>query len=330
MLDRMQSLAATITRNVARIDEERSQRGLAPLDLDAPVSTDAALLPSLGEGRAREQVLAAASELTALVDHPVSRLAKLSSAYLDVAVLHFAADHGIPDVIEEEAAGPDADTGMSGRDIARRINTNPVRTIRLLRYLTALHVFRETTEGCFANNVYSLQFKRGSPLQAVFGMGVHDVGPAALRINEYMRTPDATGSLPLNIAFDCPGKSMFEWMNGDAGRLDRFNRTMVMKNHDSHAVVTDLPWNELLPRGGTLVDVGGGVGSLAHSVQVARPDIHAVVLDQQDMIDQAADYWAKHSPQALAEGRTRLVPHDFFREMPVEHADLYVFRAIFQ
>ncbi|MCO5556496.1 hypothetical protein L7F22_010045 [Adiantum nelumboides] len=338
--DLLWSLSQTIVDNIEVVRQEHQQQGLAPLFIDAaaPHSTDdpaVASLPSVRECKARDQILSAVSKLGAIVDHPVSRLAKLSSAYLDVSVLHFAADNGIADVIERCATRPDG--ALHATDIAKEINMDATRTTRLLRYLTAIHVFKETSEGYFANNRYSVHFKKGSPLEAVFGMGVYDVGPPALKINEFMKTPyaqqeDATGHLPLNLQFDYPDKSMFAWMNEpfNKARLERFNRTMVMKSHDSYAVVADVPWDEMIPKGGTLVDVGGGVGSLALSVQASRTDIKVVVQDQEMMIEQAEGFWSQKNPDAIKQGRAELVVHDFFQKNPTQAADLYTFRAIFQ
>lgn len=337
--DRLQVLSDLIAQNVKVIHDEQRVRGIETLHLDEPYphSTDnpeVIQLPSIQEKKARDQILSAVSELGAIVDHPISRLAKLSSAYLDVSVLHFAAENGIPEVIEkfEMEQG-----GLSASEIAKHIKSDPARTTRLLRYLTAIHVFRETQEGNFANNRYSVHFKKGSPLEAVFGMGVHDVGPPSLKLTEFMKTQyatksDATGHLPINMHFQYFDKSMFSWMNEpfNADRLARFNQTMVMKSHDSYAIVADLPWNTLLPNEGTLVDVGGGVGSLACSVQKTRPDVKVVVQDQEGMIAQANSFWEKENPNAVSSGDTILQVHNFFEDNPVKGADLYVFRAIFQ
>lgn len=338
--DNLRSLSDAIAANVTIIEEEQKKRNLKPLTIDEAQShstddPDVASLPTITERKARDEILSAVSKLGAMVDHPVSRLAKLSSAYLDVSVLNFAAENGIPDIIEKYSTRPEGDLHAS--EIAKHINSDASRTTRLLRYLTAIHVFRETTEGYFANNRYSVHFKKGSPLEAVFGMGVYDVGPPALKITEFMKTPyakqeNATGHLPLNIHFDYPDKSMFSWMNEpfNKDRLERFNQTMVMKSHDSYAIVADVPWDELIPKGGSLVDVGGGVGSLACSVQKARNDIKVVVQDQKGMIDQAATFWQKQNPQAIENGNAKLIEYDFFQKNPIEGADLYAFRAIFQ
>lgn len=337
--DVLTTLSQSIADNIEVVRQEHEKRGLAPLSVDAALlhSTDnpaVEALPSVRERKARDGILSATSKIAAIVDHPVSRMAKLSSAYLDVAVLHFAADHGIADVIEKLSSSPDG--ALSATEIAAQIHTDPGRTARLLRYLTALHVFRETTEGCFANNRYSLHMKKGSPLDAVFGMGVNDVGPAALRINQFMKTQrarngdkeDSTGHLPFNLHFGYPDKSLFSWMNEpfNEARLARFNRTMVMKSYDSYAVVADVPWDATIPPGGTLVDVGGGIGSLAASVLRTRTDIHVVVQDQKPVIEQARHFWA----QEMRGASVQLLVHDFFAQNPTQEADLYVFRAVFQ
>lgn len=88
----------------------------------------------------------------------------------------------------------------------------------------------------------------------------------------------------------------------------------------------DYPWKDL--GRATVVDVGGGQGGFPMQLSRLYPDLDFVVQDSPAMIEQAREFWARENPEALARGRTRLAPHDFFLENPVKRADVYWLRYI--
>jgi ubiquinone/menaquinone biosynthesis C-methylase UbiE len=74
---------------------------------------------------------------------------------------------------------------------------------------------------------------------------------------------------------------------------------------------------------GRLVDVGGGHGILLGAILRSAPDLHAVLVDQPAVVEEARR-------RLIAEGvadRCQLVPGDFFAEVPAG-ADAYVLSRV--
>ncbi|KAI9674799.1 MAG: hypothetical protein M1817_001703 [Caeruleum heppii] len=90
------------------------------------------------------------------------------------------------------------------------------------------------------------------------------------------------------------------------------------------AHIFDFPWSSL--GAGTVVDVGGGVGGLTLQLSQQYPSLNFVVQDRPSVLKQAETIWQKENPDALKQGRVKLMPHDFFQEQPVKGADVYWFR----
>ena len=74
---------------------------------------------------------------------------------------------------------------------------------------------------------------------------------------------------------------------------------------------------------GRLVDVGGGHGILLGAVLRSAPDLHAVLVDQPSVIEQAR---RRLAADGMA-GRCQLVPGDFFAEVPAG-ADAYLLSRV--
>ncbi|KAH8882922.1 O-methyltransferase A [Thozetella sp. PMI_491] len=107
-----------------------------------------------------------------------------------------------------------------------------------------------------------------------------------------------------------------------------FSKAMIGHvNYFSAYSQYDFPWQSL--GSGTVVDVGGGLGTFCLGLSQLYPDLKFVVQDREAVLKQAeAEFWPKSNPQALAEGRVQFMPHTYFAENPVKYADVYWFRAI--
>ncbi|KAK9772277.1 putative O-methyltransferase domain-containing protein [Seiridium cardinale] len=135
-----------------------------------------------------------------------------------------------------------------------------------------------------------------------------------------------------------------------------FHQAMAGLDRGSgHFYLHDYPWREL--GGGTVVDVGGGIGKFPsiglcysinftsskidlHTYQTFRicsfcmelheryPDLRLVIQDRTPVIQQAISTWEAKFPKALSEGKLELMPHDFFKPNPILHAAVYWLRYI--
>ncbi|KZT74218.1 S-adenosyl-L-methionine-dependent methyltransferase [Daedalea quercina L-15889] len=94
----------------------------------------------------------------------------------------------------------------------------------------------------------------------------------------------------------------------------------------SPALVADFPWGSLGEA--TIVDVGGGVGSMCLDLAKAFPDLRFVVEDLPVTIEQAKSVWDAEDPSITQAQRVQLLAHDFFTEQPAKGADVYFLRCI--
>ena len=80
---------------------------------------------------------------------------------------------------------------------------------------------------------------------------------------------------------------------------------------------------EVLRDAGTLVDVGGGTGTLVAEVLTHRPEIRGVLLERPGMLELARGYLAE---RGVAD-RCELVEGDFFASVPAG-GDVYVLKSV--
>ncbi|EPT00218.1 hypothetical protein FOMPIDRAFT_1050042 [Fomitopsis schrenkii] len=78
----------------------------------------------------------------------------------------------------------------------------------------------------------------------------------------------------------------------------------------------------------TIVDVGGGVGSMCLELANVFPDLRFVVEDLQVHIKEAKAVCAAEIPGAVESGRVQLTVHDFFTVQPVKGAAVYILRHV--
>lgn len=144
-------------------------------------------LPSHQLFEARRRVIAATGNLVELVSSPSSRLLEVSSQYNEARCLHIAAALRIPDLLDK--GGKD---GVSMEDVAKNVGiekrklgelwftmtpncicsffTKYMIPGRIMRCLCSIHIFRESSDGMFANNAISAALVGNEPLRAYIVM----------------------------------------------------------------------------------------------------------------------------------------------------------------
>lgn len=78
----------------------------------------------------------------------------------------------------------------------------------------------------------------------------------------------------------------------------------------------------------TLCDVGSGVGSFSMPLSRLYPHIHISMIDLPGPIGQAKQFWTREYPEAIVEGRVKLVEGDFFKPITVKDQDIYYVRDL--
>ncbi|KAJ7829596.1 O-methyltransferase [Mycena olivaceomarginata] len=250
-----------------------------------PTSKSEALLLDPEISTARSCIVAAASQLIAMVRSPVQTLVENGLVFHLPSCLRAAVESNMVEIIRE--AG---NQGIHANEIAKRNNTDPVKAARILRLLANHHIFTE-----LAPDVTDEGFKGAAHLTEAF---THP---------DYAHSVKATDS-PWNIAaqtdaflFDCYDRPE------NAHLKTRFSFAMAcsMKLEPPEAVLNGFKWHDL-PQESLVVDLGGGIGSTTLIIAKAVPHLNFVVQDRPTVIKDAETYWAQAAPDLLHSGRVKL------------------------
>lgn len=190
----------------------------------------------------------------------------LSHLYL-TPVLRALIEGRVPDHLD---AGP-----LPASELATRSALHALTVTRALRALAAFGAFREVSPGVFANTPVSEFFRDrpGGLRNAVLFWGGEHVLKSVAELGYSVKT----------------GKSSFEHVYGESfwdrmrrlpNEYEMFNRALADLRSDEHQRIAEAyDWSGV----NTVVDVGGGAGSLLAAILETRPTMHGVVIDQPDV-----------------------------------------------
>lgn len=185
---------------------------------------------------------------------------------LQTRALAIVADLQVADVLR---AGP-----QPVEDVARRLGANPDTLQRLLRALASDGIFAEETPGVFGNTDASALLRNTG-----WDDFAHLFGGIWLRaIGEL----DASGDPTFPEVF---GADFWDWLASNPDERAAFDRAMEQGSDSRIERLASVEW-----RGDeTVVDVGGGNGSLLRSLLELKPGLRGIVFDlPETMRDESA------------------------------------------
>jgi hypothetical protein len=244
---------------------------------------------------------------SAAFSSPVTQLRELIRGYQLTQLIYVAAKLGIADLLR---GGP-----KTTDQLAASSGTNTRNLYRVLRALASNGIFSESGDGLFEL----------TPLAEPLQTGVLDSlsGWAIISGGEWHR---AWGDLVHNVvtgetAFDHEFEmGYWEYLAQNPQADEAFNQAMTDSNAMMLAAVVDAyNFDEIE----TIVDIGGGQGSLITAILKANPTIRGVLFDQPNVIASAG----RTFQQEGVAGRCDLVGGDFFQGLP-ENGDAYVLQRI--
>lgn len=221
--------------------------------------------------------------------------------------MYAAAKLGIADALKD---GPRAID-----DLAHATETHGPSLRRLLRALTSLGVFAESTEGKFKNTDLSDSLRSDHPESvrawAIF-LGAPFIWKTWMDLCETVRT----GQPAANRVY---GKPFFAHLAEHSDDAAVFNAAMSAgSDMIGPLIVSAYDFSRFQH----IVDVGGGHGALLHAILSTNPDLHGLLYDLPAVIAGAA--LLRRGPIA---GRCELLGGDFFEAVP-GGADAYVLKGI--
>ena len=246
-------------------------------------------------------------EMGAGASPPPATLLQMMTGYWVSQALHVAAKLGIADLL--------ADGPVDCEDLAAATDTHAPSLQRVLRALASVGVFTEVSPGSFALTPLAELLRTETPgsMRALAIMYAEEQYRAWGELLHSVRTGE--------MAFDHQfGMGYFEYLaqHPEADRV--FNEAMTGWTHQLVGAVMDTydfsPFK-------TIVDVGGGYGTLLAAILRSNPGTRGVLFEQPHVVASAEE-------QLVAAGvadRCTFVGGDFFAAVPTG-GDAYVLSQI--
>ena len=219
-----------------------------------------------------------------------------------------AARLGIADVLE---AGP-----QDAAAIAGAVGANPAALYRLLRALASLGILAESPGCRFELTPLGDTLRSGAPAS------LHELGRLYGEDWVWRAYGDTLHSVMTGRpAFDrVHGESLFDYLEGHPEAAASFDRGMTAYSaQEAEAVLSAYDF----AGAGTVVDVGGGQGTLLAAIVQSASRARGILFEQHDVIERARAVIA----EAGVGDRCALMAGDFFERIP-EGGDLYVLKSV--
>ncbi|KAJ6501155.1 O-methyltransferase [Mycena vitilis] len=318
----------------------------------------------LGLTATTSRIVAAASQLIAMVRSPVQTIMENSLVFHLPSCMRAAIESDMVEIVRESG-----NRGIHANEIAKINHTDPVKAARILRLLANHHIFTEIRPDVFASNRLSsvldsgksvgeleqsyvrpatrtrvLNTSRDSPncrhvdtsgIAALVLMHTDEAFKGSAYLAETFTDPATAHSVkatdsPWNVATKTDA-FLFDWYDRpeNVDRKTRFSFAMACstKLEPLEAILGGFDWMSL-PEDSVVVDVGGGVGSTALLIAKKVPHVNLVVQDRASVIEDAKAYWAEAAPELLDNNRVKLEVHSFFTPQPLKTAAVFLLRWI--
>ncbi|MGZ3681938.1 MAG: methyltransferase [Ktedonobacterales bacterium] len=203
-------------------------------------------------------------------------------------------------------------------DLAQECGADADSLQRVLRYLVGKGVFEEAAPGQFALNEAAQMLRDDHPARLRFGLDLAGFGN---------RMAYAWGSLLSAVRTGKPayaeifGRPFWEDLDAHPDIAASFDAMMGSRGHatpDPEVLITP-SWESVR----TVVDVGGGTGTLLAEILRARPALRGTLVDLPRTVARSAEIF---EAAGVAE-RVTTVGQSFFDPLPAG-ADLYVLKSI--
>ena len=224
-------------------------------------------------------------------------------------------------------------TGVPISELATKSGIPENRLIHLIRQLTAINLFRETSPRHFAHTTSSAiltdpDFSNTVDLMTHFlDEGYKCAGYLPEALEKWAHKFDTVQKSELRTAFNLAFNTdshYFDWIYTPENIPkygDRFGRSMMggARHWVIEATLKTYDWS-VFEEGDKIVDVGGGVGHVGVAVaKRVKPGVKIIVQDRPSVVEQG---------KGIHGHIVELQPHNFFEEQPIKGAKVYYLRLI--
>ncbi|KAL0060684.1 hypothetical protein AAF712_012561 [Marasmius tenuissimus] len=339
-----------LTKNVEILENSCKANGTVVPDLETsfrPSSEAFRTHPDAAE--ASNVIVAAAHHLAAILTPPPIALFHVVGGHFKSTAIRICLESSVTEILRE--AGPQ---GMHVEDISKKNGVDPQKLSRFLRLLAMHHIYKEITPEVFTNTRISSLLDTFKPSEVVLSNPEHKhdgtVGLTALMshlLDEAFKGSayawEACSDPKIALLGEagshaspfagavCPGETLWQYLARptQASRRARFGIGMRGVNafQPPNAVLKAYDWTKL-PAGSLVVDMGGGIGSVTHSIFKLNPHLKFVVQDLPGVVEDGAKWWSSMMPKALSSGQVSFQAHDFFTPQPQRNTAVFMVKQI--
>jgi hypothetical protein len=213
--------------------------------------------------------------------------------------------HGIPDAVNNNKP-------TSAEEIARAKNLDAATVYRVMRGLAANGIFSEVEGRAFKHSEVSKLLRSDHP-NSWAGMAKMWNHPSCLQ--SWMNYGDCLkdGRSGVEHAF---GKTLYEHLGETPSATLAFSDAMISNSrHVSPAIAREFPFDKYK----TVLDLGGGVGTLLVAILAQHPQLHGAIYEIEELREPAKEYLCA----AGVADRASVVVGNFSESVP-ENYDLYL------
>ncbi|KAH9925246.1 S-adenosyl-L-methionine-dependent methyltransferase [Fomitopsis serialis] len=287
-------------------------------------------LPSHELYEARRIIRGACGMCVDLIEDPHVRILEVATTFAMAQALDTTVRAGVPDILAEA----ELPNGVSAEELSRRTGIDERKLVRVMHVLCSNGIYNEVKPLQFANTRLSRILAGNPPAKAAqLILYVASAHLPAVLLDRNMTSATSNTDSAFQKAH---GDERTLWDHIETGdesdpavreMRGMFPLAMVgLGQMNSPALIADFPWASLGEA--TVVDVGGGVGSMCLELVKLFPDLHFVVEDLPATIGEAKVTWDAEMPGFIQSGRVQLITHDFFEVQPVRGAAVYFLRYI--
>lgn len=229
-------------------------------------------------------------------------LLSILAGHWSARAVHFAATSGIADHLSHES--------LTAAEVASLVGTDTDATTRVLQYLAHLGFVRRVGPERYTTTASGALLRGDNAfgdLARLYGGEFYEAWgdfEAAVR----------TGGTGFRHRF---GKEHFDYFSEHETTARIFDRSMQAV---THLVADALPTVFDFPAGSTVIDIGGGNGTLLQRILRRNPQVHGVVFDRSHVVGGV-------EPGGFAEPRLSSQAGDFFEGVPAE-GDVYLLSRV--
>jgi ubiquinone/menaquinone biosynthesis C-methylase UbiE len=240
------------------------------------------------------------------MDSPKQKLLQMLTSYWIAQAIHVAAKLGIADLVKN---GP-----VACDELAKATKTHARSLYRVLRALASVGIFAEDERGRFGltDMARCLLDEHGSQRAVAIMMGEEHYASWA-----HLLYSVQTGKPAFDHVF---GKPIFDYLSEHSEQAKIFDAAMTgFHGEETPTMIDAYDFGQFK----TVVDVGGGNGTVLAAILRKHPGVHGILFDLEGVIGRAKENLAK----AGVANRCQTVAGSFFKSV-APGGDAYVMRHI--